>query len=103
MKPQDPETKKVLKEGETVRALVAHDGWPIVRRKYNEMVMSLGDVFSIKEQDPQKAFLQIAARQIAIELAMNWIAEVEGRARQQEFSEKAFEKIRRDAIVNVDP
>ena len=96
---KDPATRKVLKEGELLKMLVTHDGWPIVRRKFSELVLALGDVFSIKDQDPQKVFQQIAARQIAIELVMNWIGEVEGRAKQHEFSAKAYEDMRKDAIV----
>lgn len=95
----DKETHKVLKEGDLLQELVKSDGWKIVQKRFTDMVIELGDVFSIKDAEPEAAFRQLAARQIAIELVMNWMKDIEGRARQHAANSEAYGKLRREAYI----
>ena len=82
--------------------IVAHDGWKIVRRRFTEMTLALGDIFGFREADPAKLLHEIAARQMAIELVMNWIRDVEGSARQHQTNSEAYEKMREESIFEVE-
>jgi len=99
MRKPDKETRKILKKGELLSSLVQHEAWPLVKVKFNEMVLSLGDIFSLNELDPQKLQSQLAARQIAIEMVMNWMREIEGITKQHETNSVNYTKMRRDAYL----
>ena len=78
---KDPETQRVLREGQVLADLVKSAAWGLVKRKMNKLLLDLGNILTIdnKTADPVK---ELAARQMAIGIIMELVKEIEGDAAQ---------------------
>ena len=95
----DKATIKTLNDGDELQAMVASPGWLIAKQRFTELVVQLGDIFSLKDETPDAVFRQLAARQIAIELIMSWMKEIEGRSKQHQTNSESYALLRREAYI----
>ena len=90
------ETQKILQEGEELYQLVRGEGWAAAKRKLVDRLRDAGSIFSITETDPQAAFQKLAAQQIAVELVMGWLEDVEGSAADWKNNQEQYNDLLRD-------
>lgn len=82
-KKADKETQLVVQQGQAIKDLVDSNGWQEVRKRLVQDVAAIRDITSLTEiADPSRLFQEVAARQIAAEILINWIRGVEGDAEQ---------------------
>jgi hypothetical protein len=82
-KKADKETQLIVQQGQAIKDLVDSNGWQEVRKRLIQDVAAIRDITSLTEtSDPAKLFQEVAARQIAAEILINWIRGVEGDADQ---------------------
>jgi len=88
-----PDTQKVLEDGEELKNLVEGRGWGIAKERFNNLMLDIGNIFDIKGADPQAITIQIAARQIAIETLTGWIRDIEGSVSQYKSNAEMMRKV----------
>lgn len=69
----DEETKKVLTDGDKLKALVESEGWQIVYRKFSDKIMDLQFIANVDDATPEKAFIDMQARKYAVSILMDWM------------------------------
>lgn len=89
----DKDTEKVLQEGEMVANFVESDGWRWARDRFLELVKENESVLGIKMgKNWQDVVVELGARQLAVQIVTEWIAQVEGRASQHKNQERDLVK-----------
>ena len=94
-----PETQKILRDGEHLRSLIKSDGWGIVRKKFSEKVLALGNILDIK--DLENVQIEIGARQMAIEILINIIREIEADAVQYADNKAFFQALQDESYITI--
>lgn len=93
MKRLDKETQDVLNEGKALKELLDSDGWQILERRLNEVLVDIQSVMSIDTEAAlknQDLLAQIGGRQIAVQIITNIIAGVKGDAEQYDNHTQVF-------------
>jgi hypothetical protein len=94
----DEETKKILSNQMRMAALVGSEGWPIARQILVDRILSLQDAFTIEADEPQKMFMDLGARKMAVLILTDTLREIEGMAQE---IEAAPEKLDEGYVVEV--
>ena len=97
----DPETDRVLTEGEALSNLVKGDGWQIARRMLYEDMNSVASVMNMEPQpDATKALVELEARKIAIETIQGWFKNIDQEiANYKEHADGLIEKSDSEEII----
>lgn len=82
----DKETYDVLTEEKKIEQLVKSSEWAIVREKWANMILDLQSIRNVKALDPQSVAIEIQARNLAIDILMSWMQDVEGTAEKSKNS-----------------
>lgn len=98
MKP-DQETAKILSEQEELMLLVKGKAWAIVRAKFLDKIVSLSDIFTLDEKDITKLAMELGARQMAAEILMKLLKEIEGTAAQYKTISDLYREAPDDLIL----
>lgn len=69
----DKEEKKILTEGELLKLLMEHDGWAILYQKFSDKIMDLQFIANVDDSTPEKAFLDMQSRKLAVNLLWDWM------------------------------
>jgi len=100
----DPETQKVYSEGEHLMLMARSEGWGIAKRKLLQLIAdteSLRNV-AIKEKSPDSIIQEVIAKQLAVEMIITWLGEIEGDVSQHTLQTKQqVEDQRRDDIYKT--
>ena len=95
----DKDTQKVFAEGQEIVDMVKSPGWGQAKHFLIESALSIGNIMTIKGDDPSKVMIQLAARQMAVETLFNWIRDIEGTAAQHLSNSEEFLKLQREEYV----
>lgn len=75
----DAETKKVLTDAENLQLMTEHAGWGIARQKLVDKINDLQFIQNVDKTSPEKALLDITARQYAVDILFGFLKEdIEG-------------------------
>jgi len=100
----DKETQQVYKEGEKAHYLVKNEDWQWAKRKLLQRLSNLDSVRTLKRKgsDPETIIRELEVRELAIEMILDWLDEIEGIAQQHgEQNKKLLEKVEQeDYILN---
>lgn len=99
----DTETQKVLSEGDQLKYLTEQSGWGIVKRKLMDKIMDLGSVLGLDSTDPHKLAIEIAARQLATKILIDWFGEIEGKVDQHKANVDILNSLKDEYIIEVKP
>lgn len=98
----DPQTQKVLKDGEILANLVDSDGWKMAKKRLCDSLLTVMDIMTLEKKDD--IVQEIGARQLAVQLVMNWISEIEGTANQHTSNVELLKTmLKEDYIGRLDP
>jgi hypothetical protein len=84
----DSATKIVLSDGEKIEALVRSDAWALVKQKLNERIVQIGNIMTLgrdeqgKPTNVENLIAELGARQMVVEIILDWLRDVEGTAEQ---------------------
>lgn len=92
----DKETYDVLTEEKKIEQLVKSSEWVIVREKWANMILDLQSIRNVKALDPQSVAIEIQARNLAIDILMSWMQDVEGTA---EKSKNSGVEVKRETYI----
>lgn len=95
----DNETDKVMSEGEMIANYAKSDGWHYVKDTFTAEIMSLQSILTLTGKTPEERDREIAARSMAIEILMELMRKVEGRASQHEGNKLLSEKPNTDIVT----
>ena len=82
MEKLDKETYQLAKEQEKYKQLVDSDGWAEARKLLLDKLAEMTSVMNIETTNPEEILVEIGARQLARNVMLEWIQEVEGTAAQ---------------------
>lgn len=92
MQQVDSETLKIITEGEKLENFVKSDNWVMVRQKLSDKIAELQSILNVPDGTPEEVMIQIAARQVAIHILLDWLKDVESTAEQNAANKQmAFE------------
>jgi hypothetical protein len=80
---KDLETLKTEQEGQLVNDYVKSDGWQYVRDRFTEKIMDLQSIMNV-DPDPNNVIVDLKSRKMAVDILMDLIRDIEGRASQHE-------------------
>ena len=98
----DRETQEVLRKGEQMTNFVSGDGWREAKHMLTQRIADITDVRTIEEPDPIKAFQEMAARQIAVNIILDWMAELEGVRDTHKYNKEMQLEVRHEYISNIE-
>lgn len=78
----EPTDAQVFQEGQTVAQYVESEGWQRVKDKFTEKIMDLQSIKNLTTEKPDELIADIKARNTAIDILVEIMAELEGRADQ---------------------
>ena len=96
----DKETQKLLSEQEHVKNLTEQEGWGIVKGNLIKYVAALHNISSLNSTDPQAMFNQVASRQLAAGILLEWLKDVEGTAAQFDANKELADQVKGSYIVH---
>lgn len=76
----DKETLDIQHQLKMVGDLVEHDAWGIVERSLKERIELIQNLADIKIETPEKLFVEMKARQYAVEIVAGWLHNIAGTA-----------------------
>lgn len=71
-----------MAQGQMVEDFTKSDGWRWIKDRLTEKIMDLQSIRNIAEGDPQQVVLDIKARNAAVDILIEVIRDLEGRASQ---------------------
>lgn len=79
----DKETLEIQREGQMIEDFTKTEGWTWIKDRLSETIIDLQSIRNINDAlSPEEVVLDIKARNTAVEILMNVIKNVEGRASQ---------------------
>lgn len=97
----DKETKQVIDKGRALKELVTSAGWGIARADLYSRLVDLTSVLGIQEKDPGKLAMEIGSRQLAADIMINWLKEVEGTAAQHENNKALILQASKEEYIKI--
>ena len=88
----DVETNKIMNEGKLVAGFVESSVWQLIRKDLTAKIEDVGSVFGLDNMSPDKLVVEVGARQLAVQMVKEWIAEVEGKAEQYNVNVQMLQK-----------
>lgn len=76
------ETEQIHSDVKRIQSLLGHEGWPIMRRKFQEKLDELKDAFHVDDSDPAAMLIDMKARKAAHILLTEILRDVEGTKEQ---------------------
>jgi hypothetical protein len=73
---------EILQEGNEVTRYIESEGWKRVKDKFTERIMDLQSIKNLEGVSPEDLIAELKARNTAIDILMDIITELEGRADQ---------------------
>lgn len=96
----DKETQQLIQTGEAIKNLVESSAWQEVRKRLIRDVSAIRDITSLTQLNNEKMlFQEVAARQIAAEILLNWLKGIEGDAEQFRSNAQMLQDTYEDNIV----
>lgn len=98
----DEETSQLLDDGVELEAMARSKGWGIAKRMLHAKILDVGNILTIGKADgldPTKLVIELAARQLAIEMVLGWQQEVEASVTQHIETSKQFHKIQEESHI----
>lgn len=83
----DKETYDVLSEEKKIEQLVKSEEWALVRKKFIDAVLDLQSIRNIQLTDPQSVAIEVQSRNLAVNILMEWMQDVEGTAEKSKNSD----------------
>jgi hypothetical protein len=96
---KDAETRIVYDEGEHISSLVSSEGWKLAKRALSSRILEIGNILSISKTE--NAVQELGARQIAIQLVLDWLRDIEGAANQHKSNKDIYADLQREEYVRV--
>ena len=98
----DKETQKVYKEGEKAYYLVKSEDWQWAKKKLLRKLSNLDSVRTLNKKEDLNQ--QIKVRNLAIDMILEWLDEIEGTAQQHsEQNKELLKKVEEeDYILNTE-
>lgn len=99
MKKVDKETKKLVSEGQKIADFVNSEAWRMIRRSLYDKLMLNDSITAIDFTGSNETLIrEVMARAHASRLVLQWIGEVEGRAKQASEVNDTLLKVRKESI-----
>ena len=92
----DAETSQVINEGEKVQSFVESEDWQKIKKELVARLIDTDSVGNIEAKDPQQVVIEMSAKQMAIDIVLGWVREIEGQAEQSREQNQEFLKRSRD-------
>lgn len=83
----DKETYDVLSEEKKIEQLVKSEEWALVRKKFIDAVLDLQSIRNIQLTDSQSVAIEVQSRNLAVNILMEWMQDVEGTAEKSKNSD----------------
>ena len=91
-KKQDIKTAEKLDEADELELMCRGRGWIVAKGMLMQEIMNLGDIMAFKETDPTKLSVELAARQMAIEILWSWIRKIDSAIKTKNAYQETFNK-----------
>jgi hypothetical protein len=100
--PLQPDTKKVLTQGEELHNLVRSEGWQMAKRKLLSDVANFTNVLTLetKNRAVNDIIVEMAGRQLAAATVLDWIKDIEGSAEQYKVNTDTLREIREEGYIH---
>lgn len=96
----DKETQEELRKAEDLTRLTKSKEWIEAKEMLVRLMNENSSVFSIdRTMDPEQAYIEIGARQLAVDMVRQWISEVEGMAVAHEMNQRYLENRAKNELV----
>lgn len=101
----DKQTTKLLHNGEELKMLVESDGWAIARKKLLDMISEVDSLtnFEREKKTNEEIVSEMGARQIAVEILMNWLRDIEGSVVQYKTNAEALKENKSESYLAYFP
>ena len=104
-KETDPETQKVLRDGQELVNLIEGDGWRVARSMLIDMMNDVASIMNMEPSDNTKNIIaELEGRKIAIETIQNWFKEIDSEiANYTDNKPKLVERSDSEEIIQIEP
>lgn len=82
----DKETYDIVSEEKKIENFVKTEEWGIIKEKWANAILDLQSIRNVKLTDPQQVAIEIQARNLAIDILMSWMQDIEGTAEKSKNS-----------------
>lgn len=96
----DKETQQNMTELEQLTAMLNSSGWAICKKRFDEKVFDLQNIFNVDDEDPAKASVELRARKMASKLLFDWMKQdIYGFVEQQEQAKSSLMDARIESYI----
>lgn len=95
----DKDTKKVIEDGEALKAMAESQGWGIAKRKLFLKVNDLVSILGIKATNANEVMEEVASKQLASKILLDWVQEIEGDVAQYKGHKQTLEQIQDESFI----